>query len=222
MGIFGSDDKDLNKQQDHWDSKFLQMPQMFGDSPSDAAIKAAEIFLKESKTDLLELGGGQGRDTLFFAESGFQVQVLDYSQSGIDAITHKSRQRGLAQNIRARQHDIRAVLPFEDNTFDACYSHMLYCMALRLSELEALSEEIRRVLKPGGINVYTARHTGDAHYGTGIHRGEDLYEVNGFIVHFFSEEKVAQLAKGYDLVGLAEFEEGQLPRKLFRVTLMKK
>jgi hypothetical protein len=55
-----------------------------------------------------------------------------------------------------------------------------------------------------------------------IHRGEDMYEVGGFIVHFFSNEKVEHLAKGYEIVNLAEFEEGRLPRKLFRVTLRKK
>ena len=42
---------------------------------------------------------------------------------------------------------------------------MLYCMALTVEELEFLSSEIKRVLKPDGLNVYTTRHTGDAQYG---------------------------------------------------------
>lgn len=48
-----------------------------------------------------------------------------------------------------------------------------------------------------------------------------MYEVGGFIVHFFSREKVEQLARGYEVVRLEEFEEGGLPRKLFVVTLRK-
>lgn len=99
--------------------------------------------------------------------------------------------------IRAVRHDAREPLPFEDNSFDCCYSHMLFCMALTTAELEPLSAEIRRVLRPGGVNVYTVRHTGDAHGRTGIHRGEEMYEV----------------------VSIDEFEEGGLPRKLYRVTL---
>lgn len=46
------------------------------------------------------------------------------------------------------------------------------------------SEEIGRILRPGGINIYTVRHTIDSDYKTRIHRGEDMYEVGGFIVPF--------------------------------------
>jgi hypothetical protein len=83
----------------------------------------------------------------------------------------------------------------------------------------ALSREIRRVLRPGGLNVYTARNTNDPDFLAGIHRGEDLYEDGGFIVHFFNREKVWRLADDYELVGLEEFEEGGLPKRLFLVTL---
>ena len=211
----------LNQQQDHWKDAFFQKADMFGDEPSEPARKAAEFFKKEGKTKILELGAGQGRDTIFFARSGLQITALDYSQSGLDAITKKAQSLRLANSITALQHDIRQPIPFEDESFDGCYSHMLYCMALTTSELEFLSQEVRRVLKPNGINIYTVRHTDDAHYGTGIHRGEDMYEVGGFIVHFFSKEKVEHLANGYQIMSVDEFEEGGLPRKLFRVTLKK-
>ena len=45
---------------------------------------------------------------------------------------------------------------------------------------------------------------------------------SGFIVHFFSRDTVEHLAKGFDILSIAEFDEGTVPRKLFRVTLRKK
>ena len=96
---------------------------------------------------------------------------------------------------------------------------MLLCMALTTEELERLAADVRRVLRPGGLQVYTVRTTTNADYGTGIDRGDDMYEVGGFIVHFFSRELVERLASGFDLLEVAEFEEGALPRRLFRVTL---
>ena len=209
----------LSKQEQHWENTFTNYPDMFGNSPSEAALKAAETFKKEGKTSILELGGGQGRDTILYAQNGFRVHVVDYSQSGVETIEQKASTLGLSQLITAKCHDIRKPLPFDDKTFDGCFSHMLFCMALTTKELEFLSNEVRRVLRTGGLNIYTVRHTGDAHYVTGIHRGEDMYEVGGFIVHFFSKEKVKHLAKGYEIVEIDEFEEGGLPRKLFRVTM---
>ena len=195
---------------------------MFGLAASDPARYAAELFTKENKKRILELGAGQGRDTLFFAKNGFEIHALDYSESGLKDILRKAQAAGLAKLVSAIRHDVRNRFPFDDGTFDACYSHMLYCMALTTAELDSLSEEIWRVLKLGGLNIYSVRHTDDPDYRTGIHRGEDMYEVGGFTVHFFSREKVEQLAKGYEIVNIDEFEEGRLPRKLFRVSLRKK
>jgi SAM-dependent methyltransferase len=194
---------------------------MFGTEPSYPARKAADLFKKEGAARILELGGGQGRDTLFFAQEGFQVYVLDYSPEGVETIAKKASTLGLS-SVVARRHDVRQPLPFPDDFFDGCFSHMLYCMALTTSDLVILSGEIRRVLKLGRLNIYTVRNTTDAHYRTGVHRGEDLWEVGGFIVHFFSRQKIEDLAKGYEIVTVEESEEGDLPRKLYLVTLIKR
>lgn len=212
----------IDEQQPHWEKVFSSSCSRFGDNPSYPARKAADIFEKEGKKKILELGSGQGRDTFFFAGKGFSVYALDYTESGLNAIKEKAEKSGLKEYVTSLRHDVRDPLPFEDETFDACYSHMLYCMALTETELEFICKEIKRVLKPDGINIYTARHTGDLQYGTGIHRGEDMYEITGgFIVHFFSKEKVERLAKGYRSLEIEEFEEAELPRKLYMVTMRK-
>ena len=95
-------------------------------------------------------------------------------------------------------------------------------MALTTIELQYLNSEICRILKPGGINIYTARHTEDGDYKNGTHLGEDLYKNDGFIVHFFSEEKVRKITNGFNVKSIEKFEEGTFPRKLFRVILKKK
>ena len=212
----------LDRQQKHWKKTYSEKPEFFGEEPTYPAKNAVKLFEREGKIKILELGAGQGRDTFFFIKNGFQVFALDYRESGIEAIKQKAQRLGLSQSVTAVSHDVREALPFDDETFDGCYSHMLFCMALTTHELEFISHEIRRILKPNGLCIYTVRNTDDPHYRTGIHRGEDMYEVGGFIVHFFSKEKVKHLAKGYVIVGIDEFEEGSLPKKLFQVTLRKK
>lgn len=212
----------MNVQQIHWDKTFWENEDLFGDEPSEPARIAAALFKKEGASRLLELGAGQGRDTLFFARQGFDVTALDYSDTGLRTIDEKARRQGRISSISLLRHDLRKALPFTDGTFDACYSHMLFCMAFTTAELGFIFGEIRRVLKPEGLHIYTVRHTGDIHYGQGIHHGDELYETNGFVVHFFNREKVEDLASGFEIVGIDDFEEGSLPRKLFRVTLKRK
>ncbi len=212
---------ELDNQQSHWDRAYTAEMDFFGDEPSMAARRAADRFLDEGCNLILELGAGQGRDTLYFARTGFHVYALDYSESALWGIIDKGVKTELGEMITPVFHDLRKPLPFGDASLDGCFSHMLYCMAFSRSELEYLNGEIRRVLKPGGLNIYTVRHKGDAHYGKGTHLGEDLYEMNGFVVHYFDRTMVEHLAQGFELLAVDETEEGSLPRKLLEVTLRK-
>jgi ubiquinone/menaquinone biosynthesis C-methylase UbiE len=207
----------LNQQSQHWESNFSSKPEMFGLDPSIPAKKSLKLFQNQNISKIIELGAGLGRDTIYFAKNSIHVVALDYSQSGLEAINQKAKKNSLSNSITTNFFDVRKKLPFEDNSVEACYSHMLYCMALTTSELENLNNEIYRVLKPNGINIYTVRHTKDGDYKNGIHRGEDLYEKDGFIVHFFSEKKVKSLLKGFKNISIDLFEEGSFPRKLFFV-----
>ena len=190
---------------------------MFGLEQSLSAEKALKLFKEKKISKVLELGSGLGRDTIFFAKNLIHVTALDYSSSGIEIIKQKALKQNLSKNISTNIFDIRKKLPFDDNSIEACFSHMLYCMALTSNELKNLNNEICRVLKPSGLNIYTVRNTFDGDYKKGIHRGEDLYENDGFIVHFFSKNKVKSLFSGFKNILIEEFEEGNFPRKLYIV-----
>ena len=211
----------LDQQSQYWEKNFLSKPEMFGLDPSKAAINTLETFKEKKIKKVVELGAGLGRDTIYFAKNLINVEALDYSPSAIKIINKKILEHKLSNLVSTQVFDVRKKLPFEDNSVEACFSHMLYCMALTTIEIECLNKEICRILKPGGINIYTARHTEDGDYKNGTYIGEDLYENDGFIVHFFSEEKVRKITDGFDIKNVEKFEEGKFPRKLFRVILKK-
>ena len=188
---------------------------MFGLEPSLPAKKALDIFKKNNCSKIVELGAGLGRDSIYFGKNLINVTALDYSKNGIKVINEKIKKENLTSSISTLKFDIREDLPFETNSVDACYSHMLYCMALTQKDLDKLNSEIHRILKPGGINIYTVRNTDDGDYKKGIHRGEDLYEIDGFIIHFFSKDKILNLTGGFKNLSIEYFEEGSFPRKLY-------
>ena len=216
------DQKILDQQSQHWEINFSNKPEMFGLEPSVSAIKALKIFKENKINNIIELGAGLGRDSIFFAKNNIKTKALDYSDSGIKIINNKIEKNNLSNVISTKLFDVRKKLPFKDNSIEGCYSHMLYCMALTTNDLKKLNNEIKRILKPGGINIYTVRHTNDGDFKNGIHVGEDLYENDGFIVHYFSKEKVNSLLDGFNNITLEEFEEGTFPRKLFFVIHEKK
>ena len=76
------------------------------------------------------------------------MTALDYSENGIKVINEKIKKENLTSSISTLKFDIREDLPFESNSVDACYSHMLYCMALTQKDLDKLNSEIYRILKP--------------------------------------------------------------------------
>ena len=216
------DQNELDQQSQHWEKNFSNKPEMFGLEPSISAKKALNFFKEKKINNIIELGAGLGRDSIFFAKNNIKIQALDYSSSGIEIINHKINKDNLKNFISTKLFDVREKLPFEDNSIDGCYSHMLYCMALTTEDLEKLNNEIHRILKPNGLNIYTVRHTNDGDYKNGKHIGEDLYENDGFIVHYFSQEKVSTLLNGFENIALEKFEEGTFPRKLFFVVNKKK
>ena len=216
-----SENRTKTEQKSQWDKVFLEEMAFFGQEPSDFAQKSLELFRREAVRSVLELGCGQGRDTILFAHNGLQVTALDYSETAVVATLEKAATAGVSSMVVSQAHDVRQVFPFPDASFDACFSHMLLCMELSTADIAFVLGEIHRVLRPGGLVVYSVRSDRDKHYRAGTHLGEDIYQVGDFVVHFFTTDKIRRLAKGYSLLGVDRLEEGSLPRDLYCVTMRK-
>ncbi|WP_432734617.1 class I SAM-dependent methyltransferase [Maridesulfovibrio sp. FT414] len=209
------------EQQTLWDQVFTESEAYFGEGPSLFAEKALALFREKGVRSVLEPGCGQGRDTFLFAEDGIRVTALDYSRAAVDDIKDRACSCELTPYIDPRCFDVRRCMPFEDSSFDACYSHMLLCMELTFCEISCLISEMHRVLKPGGLAVYSVRSIFDRHYRAGEHLGEDLFQIGQFAVHFFSEEKIRGLASGFRIHSIERMEEGALPRDLYCIVMEK-
>lgn len=212
-------------QQAHWDETYRNRPDFFGAEPSAFGVRAASTFDQHGLHTILELGCGQGRDTLMFLERGFAVTALDYSEPGLRQLDERARALRLETRLVILTHDARQGLPFPDESFDACFSHMFFTMALMETEIERIFGEVLRVLRPNALNLYSVRTNRDPYFGKGTHVAEDMWQNSaGFVVRFFSAEKVTRLAKGYELLWLREFEEPSprfTKKHLYEVALKK-
>jgi SAM-dependent methyltransferase len=150
------------------------------------------------------------------------VVATDCAEAALEKLEKNAEALGVRERLETHCHDIREPLPFADDSVEVCYSHMLYCMALSDDELQFLNREILRVLKPGGVNVYSVRNTQDPACGTGKALGGTFYELDGgFVVRFFDQGWIDRLTDGYELIGQEEFDEGAMPKRLSLVTMLK-
>ncbi len=184
---------------DIWDKVYSDDTAFFGEGPSSFAKKCFSQFSQKNVKKILELGCGQGRDTIFFALSNFDVYALDSSKiaiKGINKLFKKYKNESL-KNIKCI--DVKQGLPFDNNYFDLVYSHMFYNMNFTNKELDFLFHESHRVLKTNGLLYFSVRSNIDKLFKTGRKIDEDdIYEINGFQIRFFSMEQIKLLLSSFN------------------------
>lgn len=105
------------------------------------------------KTELLEVGCGSGGPALYLARRlGLTVTGIDINEAGIAAGTAAADAAGLSSRARFLLHDGGTRLGFADQSFDGA---VLFDAINHIPDRPALLRELHRLLRPGGILLYT-------------------------------------------------------------------
>lgn len=200
------------------------MEDFFGARPSEFAERSLALLKKEGVEYLLELGCGQGRDTWLFARNGISVYAMDYSNAGICQMRDRAKEKALSKLVTFKVRDARRGIPMPSESFDAIYSHMFFTMEFLEKEIQSIMQECLRVLRPGGLNIFSVRSENDPHYRKFDHIEEDMYQnPMGYVVHFFDVDKIDRLSVGYEIESIEEFEDPDPPftKMLYGVVMRK-
>ena len=206
---------DSKRGKEIWNKVYSSDNSFFGEEPSSFALYCFNHIKTNGNNNdadvknLLELGAGHGRDTIFFASKGFKVVALDYSVIAFEILEKIAKEKRLS--IHPKVFDIgNNPLPFADGYFDAVYSHMLFNMHFTENDLCFVFSEINRVLKPNGWNFFSVRNIHDKFYGKGQEIEKGIYDINGFQIRFFTENEIQSLAASecFEIVQIKEeYEE---------------
>ncbi|MFL6413196.1 MAG: class I SAM-dependent methyltransferase [Nitrososphaeraceae archaeon] len=191
-----------------WNKVYKTDNSFFGEEASNFALLSFNHMKANNVKKVLELGAGHGRDTMFFASNGIEVDALDYSLVAIDILNKIAKDKRLP--IKSQTFDVKNPLPFADGYFDAAYSHMLFNMRFSEDELHFAFSEIRRVLKPEGLNFLSVRNHHDKSYCKGIEVDKEIFDIDGFQIRFFAEREIQDLisAEGFEILWIKEeYEE---------------
>jgi len=77
---------------------------------------AKDIFKRNNCINIMDLGCGTGRHSIYLAQQGFKVYATDISETGLEITKLKAEKLNL-DNIKFKKHDMRDIT-FETNSLD--------------------------------------------------------------------------------------------------------
>src|ERR1051326_7957534 len=78
-----------------WNKVYKSDSTFFGKEPSNFALLCFNHMKANNVKKVLELGSGHGRDTIFFATNGIEVEALDYSVIAIEILDKIAEEKRL-------------------------------------------------------------------------------------------------------------------------------
>ena len=138
-----------------WARVYLQTPDdyIWGTNPSGFAREIAELLPPGAR--VLELGCGEGRDSVFFGSLGFDVIGVDSAETGIEKAKRLARERGAS--VRWMTGDMAEI--DVEGPLDLVYS----CGAVHYvprADRDRLLRATKALTRPGGLHghiVFTDR-----------------------------------------------------------------
>ncbi|PYO04583.1 MAG: hypothetical protein DMD75_31015 [Candidatus Rokuibacteriota bacterium] len=162
---------------------------MWGTRPSALAREAAALTGHRAR--VVDLGCGEGRDTVFLAEQGHEVIGIDLSIEGLQKAQRLAERRGAhVQWVCAALPD----LPVR-GSFDLVHSCGSIHYVAR-ADRGALFERLRGLTRPGG------------HHAHVVFTERRIYREKNEVVHYFTPDELREAYRGWIIL---RHEEGLIP-----------
>ena len=164
----------------------------------DGVIELADWLDQKHNVQILDLGCGAGRHSVYLEKRGYHVVGMDLSWNGLGFTQDQLNNEQLPSDLVMAD---MISLPYRNNFFDAVVSiHVIFHNPL--SKIRQTIAEILRVLRPGGVAVITFQSKRSYRYGRGIMIEPDTFlpdvgSDSGIAHHFSSLQELADELEGF-------------------------
>ena len=178
---------EVEKLQDH-EVLYQTQNHVWGTKPSEAIADNVDYLADGS---VLDLGAGDGRNTLYLAERGFEVTAVDIAPTAIIKLNKFAKERDIAGKVEGIVADVATYVSKRQ------YNNVISTFTLHFLDAAAFPAVFERTLAatlPGGINIiedftsngplYRADSTG---YWFRSGELKDLYAAHGWEIIHYSE-----------------------------------
>lgn len=207
----------MNIQKEYWNNQWQR--QMTENPIYDSWLdKYMDLFMKAKAAKIIDLGCGQGNNTLYLTEKGCRVIACDISEVAIERVKNHIPQ------AETMIFDMLDGLPFKSNSIkiviaDLCLHYFTW------KETVHIAQEINRILVDGGNLLLRVNSTNDVNHGAGqgIAIEENFYEVMGTKKRFFNRKQIEALFGGWKLAYIQEYQMDRYtaPKLLWEASVVK-
>jgi SAM-dependent methyltransferase len=197
-----------------WDREydtFRVIPSSTRRMPSKALLLFSEILNFERIGRVLDAGCGPGRNSIYLAKKGCQVDAIDFSRVALNELQIEAAKADVAHKISSRYCELEHPLPFDNSSHELALDSYVSChfdTGLRQHYLS----ELARVLKPGGFLFSTQFSVDDEYYRALLREGSNGRRVitdpnNGVTKALYTDEQAKELfSQLFSLVHFVRFE----------------
>ena len=181
----------------------------FGTGQTILADFAKTIIEENNISTLLELGCGQGRDSLFFANFVSNVTSVDISENAINFVKKTKNERNLT-NLDLFVHDIKKPLNFLDKSFDMVYSN-LALQFFDINQLKEIFSNISEIMSNDSFFIFSTKKPGDKYFNFGKKISENSFQYKDITRYFFEKSQIKYLLEqNFKIISFEEDEHQNL------------
>jgi SAM-dependent methyltransferase len=175
-------------------------------------------YLPPDKNEIvLDLGCGNGGNTLYLSDKGYNITAGDYSEEALNNIKTEN------PRIITKLFDMRNPLPFKDREIATIIADLSLHYFTEGKTREIIAE-LQRILKKDGYLLIRLNSTGDINFGAGAGTEieKNYYLNNGNYKRFFDEKDLPDYFGNWKIISMKKYgtkRYGQSEKVLWEVIL---
>lgn len=147
-----------------WDEKYRQWEYVWSLRPNRFVAEQVEAagLVAGCGRRALDWACGEGRNSVWLAENGWEVTAVDFSEVGLAKTVRLAEDRSVSEHVRALRADVTSFEP--PQVFDLV---VMSYLQLPADERRRAIAAASRALRPGGTFVLVAHDIANLEHGTG-------------------------------------------------------
>ncbi|HES77281.1 MAG TPA: class I SAM-dependent methyltransferase [bacterium] len=189
-----------SSQQEFWNQRYAESDYAYGDAPN--AFVQGQIWRLSEAGRVLLPGDGQGRNSVWLAQQGFDVTCVDWSETGrARALELAARHSVSIEPVLA---DLTAWL-WPESTFDAVVAVHLHLMP---DARQQVHRAMLQALKPGGQILLEAFDQEQAGLNSGGPRNLAMLYSAEMLAEDFAEAEILMLERAQVVLDEGLYHQG--------------